>query len=212
MNQKPINTLKWFGLVAVALGVSFAINLAMAPAVYLPDVDGYYAAELPKDAQAQLEYFYWIWDDPVRREAAHLAMRSQNPEWDMISRSFFAYSLANVALGCPAEREKALRYLDRVIDDTVVRDWHEFLLPYGSERPFIRQPASSIMVDGEFSLMIGLRRLVADSPDYKHRALHRQMIERCVAAMEAGPVLCGECYPDECWLWCNPLALTSILR
>ncbi len=193
-----------------ALCVSFAINLAVAPAVYLPDADDYYTSEMPRDVRGQLEYFYWIWDEPDRREAAHKVMRDQNPEWDMISRSFFAYSLANIALAYPAEQEKALRYLDLVIEDTVARDWREFLLPYGRQRPFIRQPASSIMVDGEFSLMIGLRRLIDDRPDYIHRALHRQMIERCVKAMEDGPVLCGECYPDECWLWCNPLALTSI--
>lgn len=211
MKQRQLNALRWLGLAAAAVCVSFVINLAVAPLVYLPDAGDYYGSEMPKDVRGQLEYFYWIWDDPGRRDAAHEGMRAQNPEWDMISRAFFGYSLANVALGYPGEREKALRYLDRLIDDTVARDWLEFLLPYGRQRPFIRQPASSVMVDGEFSLMIGLRRLIDDRPGYKHRDLHRAMVERCVAAMEAGPVLCGECYPDECWLWCNPLALTSIL-
>jgi len=210
MTSKLANAAKWFGLMALALCLSFAVNWAIAPYVYLPDADDYYGASMPKDVRGQLDYFYWIWEDEGRREAAHGAMREQNPEWDMISRTFFAYSLANVALGYPEERERALSCLDVVIEDTVTRDWREFLLPYGFDRPFVRQPASSVMVDGELSLMIGLRRLIEDSHDYKYRALHREMIERCVAAMEAGPVLCGECYPDECWLWCNPLALTSI--
>lgn len=210
MKSKLINMLKHFALLILALCGSFAINWMIAPAVYLPDAGDYYGTELTDDVRGQLEYFCWIWDDPERRQAAHEEMRRQNPEWDMISRSFFAYSLANIALGYPAEREEALRYLDMVIEDTLARHWREFLLPYGSERPFVRQPASSVMVDSEFSLMIGLRRLIEDSADYEHRAVHRQMIERCIAAMEAGPVLCGECYPNECWLWCNPLALTSI--
>ena len=28
--------------------------------------------------------------------------------------------------------------------------------------------------------------------------------------MEAGPVLCGESYPDECWMFCNTVALAAL--
>ncbi|MEM7390951.1 MAG: hypothetical protein AAF492_01280 [Verrucomicrobiota bacterium] len=201
---------KWGGLILASLTVSFFFNWAIAPWAYLPDADDYDGPEMPKDVRGQLEHFYWIWSDPERREQAHEAMQAQNPEWDMVARAFWGYSLANVALAYPEEKEKALRFLDLVIDDSVARPWTDFLLPYGRARPFVRQPASSVMVDGEFSLMIGLRRLIEDPTDYKHRELHRDMIERCVASMKDGPLLTGECYPDECWLWCNPLALVSV--
>ena len=200
----------WLGWGALSLVVSFFINWAIAPYVHLPKAESYYGAEMPADVRGQLDHFYWIWDSPERVREEQTRMRDQNPEWDLISRAFLGYSLANVALQYPAEREKALEVLDRVIDDTVVVPWRKFLLPYGNERAFVRQPASSIMVDGEVSLMIGLRRLVEDPDDYAHRDVYREQIERCVAAIEDGPLLCAESYPDECWLWCTPLALCSI--
>lgn len=98
--------------------------------------------------------------------------------------------LATLALGYPDQRERALRYLDRVIDDTLRIPWRNFLLPDGHQRPFVRQPATSIMVDGEISLMIGLRRMIRDDGAYAHREEHRRLVERCIAAIEAGPVLC----------------------
>ncbi|MBA4386902.1 MAG: hypothetical protein C0404_02910 [Verrucomicrobia bacterium] len=196
--------------VAASLGVSFIVNYAIAPYVHMAKPKDYFGPEMPADIRQQLEFFYWVWDDDARMKAAHAAMRKQNPEWDMISRTFFAYSLANVALKYPAEKERALKYLDKVIDNTVRVPWQDFLLDYGTNMAlFVKQPPSSVMVDGEVSLMIGLRRLVRDEPDYPHKELHRKLVNQCLDSMKAGPMLCGECYPDECWLWCNPLALTS---
>ena len=75
---------------------------------------------------------------------------------------------------------------------------------------FSTEMGAKIMVDGEVSLMIGLRRLVEDSDDYVHRAEHKRLIDRCIRAIESNPLSLGESYPDECWLWCVPMALTSI--
>jgi hypothetical protein len=192
-----------------ALAASFLVNWAIAPWAHMVDADDYYGPDMPADVRGQLEHFYRIWEDPALRNAAQQDMRRQNPEWDMISRTFLGYSLANVAIQYPAERARAMQCLDRIIDDTAKVPWMDFLLDYGHGEPFLRNPPSSVMVDGEVSLLIGLRRLVEDPPDYPYRTLHTQLVERCIASMKDGPVLCGECYPDECWLWCNPLALAS---
>lgn len=108
MKKKFFIILIHFALIIVALCCSFFINLALAPWLYIPEADDYYNSTVPKDVKGQLEYFYWIWDDKDRMENAHMEMRKQNPEWDMISRSFFAYSLANVALAYPEERKRAI--------------------------------------------------------------------------------------------------------
>ncbi len=200
------------GLVAAALTLSFAINWAIAPLVHLPDAAPYYTnTTLPDDVRGQLNHFYQVWATPESRDAAQLDMSEQNPEWDLISRTFLAASLANVALQYPDERSRALETLDRVVDHSVSVDWREFLLPYGRGlKKFVQKPEASIMVDGEVSLMIGLRRLVEDSDDYVHRAEHKRLIDRCIRAIESNPLSLGESYPDECWLWCVPMALTSI--
>ena len=190
--------------------VAFGLVVALSPLLYLPDADDYFGPTVPEDVKAQAEHFYRIWDDEGLRKAAHEEMREQNPEWDLISRSFYAYSLANVALKAPSMRAEALRHLDLVIQETVAVPWREFLLPYGHARPFVKEPAASLMVDGQVSLMIGLRRLVQDDPDYIHKKEHGRLIERCLAALTSHPTMLGETYPDECWLWCNPLALASI--
>jgi len=182
----------------------------LGPLVYLPDADDYFGAGTPEDVRHQLEHFYWVWDDPARAEAAHAKLREVNPEWDLISRTFLGYSLANIALKDATQRERALRRLDLVIHETVHVPWREFLLGSGHERPFVRAPARSVMVDGEVSLMIGLRRLVQDAPNYVYRQKRRELVRNCIEAIEANPMLVAECYPDECWLWCNPLALRSV--
>jgi len=190
--------------------VAFGLVVLLSPALYLPRAEPYFGPSVPADVKAQLQYFYRIWDDVGLRKTAHAEMRRQNPEWDLISRSFFGYSLANVALKDSGMRDEALRYLDLVIKDTLAVPWRDFLLPYGNKRPFVQEPAASLMVDGEVSLLIGLRRLVRDDPGYEYRDDHARLIQRCIDAMQGGPRLVAESYPDECWLWCNPLALASI--
>ncbi len=210
MRKRLLRLCKWTVLACAAWVLAFALVWHTAEWIYLPDQATYFGSTMPEDVRGALNHFYWVWENPERRAIELGKMRAQNPEWDLITRSFFAYSLANVALQYPEERQKALTVLDQVIDDTVQVPWREFLLPYGHRRPFMRRPASSLMVDGEVGLMIGLRRLVMDDKSYPHRDLHRELIERTVQAIEASPVLCAESYPDECWLWCTPLALASI--
>jgi len=50
--------------------------------------------------------------------------------------------------------------------------------------------------------------LLADREDY--RLAHHQRVEQMVAQMEQSPVLSGESYPNECWTFCNSVALAAI--
>jgi len=209
-NRPRLSFLRRALLVALSLAGSCAALWVLSPHLFLPDVDVYFAADMPPDVRAQLDHFYHVWDDPARRDAALEAMQKLNPEWELIGSTFLGYSLANVALKYPSERERALRHMDVIIEQTLKKPWREYLLAYGRERPFVRRPEGSLMVDGEVSLLIGLRRLVRDEPDYRYRGEHRRLVARCVDAMEAGPALWAESYPDECWLFCNALALASV--
>ena len=186
------------------------VVLWLSPVLFVPDVEPFFSPAMPQDVRGQLNHLYYIMENPARRRAALEELRRQNPEWDCIAQTFFAYALANVALKYPAERKRALACMDVLIEETVKVPWREFLLSYGRDREFVHKPESSLMVDGELSLLIGLRRLVRDEPGYRHRDEHERLVQLCVEAMEASPVLCAESYPDECWLFCNGLALASI--
>lgn len=63
-------------------------------------------------------------------------------------------------------------------------------------------------MDGEIALMLAARRLVQEKDSY--RPLLAQRVQAMVSRMRKGPVLCAESYPDECWLFCNTVALAAI--
>jgi hypothetical protein len=203
-------------LVLSSVAVSFLVVWLTSPWFYVPNVAPYYGeAAMPNDVRQELDVFYALWDDPEAARDAHAAMARENPEWDLISRTFTGYSLANVALQYPQERVRALRTLDRIIEDTVGPDelateWRRFMLPYGNAQAFIHEPQRSTMVDGEIALLIGLRRLVDDPEDYKYRSLHARLVDYSIDAIDASPAMCAESYPDECWLFCTPMALAAI--
>jgi hypothetical protein len=132
-------------------------------------------------------------------------------EWDLMGRTFTAWSLANMALRDPGQQAAYLAAIDHIIDDTqrLEREngFRYFLLPYGKTRRFVAAPERSLFVDGEVALMIGLRRLVAD--DQGSRELPR-LADEIAARMSAGPVMSAESYPDECWTFCNAVALAAL--
>jgi hypothetical protein len=102
--------------------------------------------------------------------------------------------------------------MDRIIDATLQterdRGQMHFLMPYARYRPFVVQPPRSLFVDGEIAMMLAVRQLVKQKPDYS--APLRQRVANVVSRMEQGPVLCAESYPDECWMFCNALALAAV--
>lgn len=85
---------------------------------------------------------------------------------------------------------------------------YHFLMPYARKRPFVVQPPRSLFLDGEIALMLASRQLVEEKDAY--RGPLRERVQEMVRRMEAGPLLCAESYPDECWLFCNSVALAAI--
>ncbi len=149
----------------------------------------------------------------ARTGAAELSkLRAVNPEWDFMSRTYLVLSLANMALRDRSYRDTACGAMDAVIDDTLRHEresgFQYFLLAYGREGGWTIKPARSIFVDGEIALMIAARRMVAEKPAYK--PLLGERVRGMVEQMSAGRVMCAESYPDECWIFCNTIALAAI--
>jgi hypothetical protein len=72
----------------------------------------------------------------------------------------------------------------------------------------VQQPARSQFIDGEIALMLGMRCVVSDRPDYRTCLVER--IRIIIDRMESSPTLSAESYPDECWTFCNSVALAAI--
>ncbi len=153
-----------------------------------------------------------LWTEADLREAALAKIRTANAEWDFMGRSFFVWSLANMAIRDEQFRPDALRAMDAIIDETIRlerdEDMYFFLMPYARRRPWVLSPARSQFIDGEIALMLALRQLVEEKSEYKPLLVERVriMIER----MEKSPVLSAESYPDECWTFCNVIAVSAI--
>jgi hypothetical protein len=153
-----------------------------------------------------------LWTDPAKRRAEVDLMRSHDAEWDFMGRSFVVWALANMAMREPDQTPRLLLTMDRIIDDTVRLDRQQgplyFLMPYARNGRFEVQPPRSLFVDGEIALMFGMRRMVADRPDYRAEMAAR--IHVILDRMGSGPVLCAESYPNECWMFCNAVALDAV--
>ena len=72
----------------------------------------------------------------------------------------------------------------------------------------LQKPERSLFLDGEIALMMAMRRVVEEEPSYRGPLAER--VETMVGRMKACPVMCCESYPDECWLFCNTVALAAI--
>jgi hypothetical protein len=148
--------------------------------------------------------------EQARSERA--SMRRVNAEWDFMGRTYLVLSLANLALREPARKAEYLGVLDGLIDQTL-RDettggMYYFLMPYAHARPWVQEPPRSLFVDGEIALMLAARRMLGERADYRDEVRRRLAVIE--ARMNASPVLCAESYPDECWLFCNTIALAAM--
>ncbi|MDQ2686668.1 MAG: hypothetical protein M3Y28_02250 [Armatimonadota bacterium] len=197
------------------------LSLGLATALWLPCLHLYYAqpatefappqgvSPLARQLSAQQ---LSLWNDPDAQRRERDAMRRTNPEWDFMGRTYLVWALANMGLRDPASQPKYLASMDRIIDDTLTREKQNglfyFLMPYAQSGPFVQQPAHSQFLDGEIALMLAMRRVVAEKPAYK--LLLTARVNCMVARMEASPTLSAESYPDECWTFCNALALDAI--
>ena len=112
------------------------------------------------------------------------------------------------AVGC----ERAVEIIDAIIADTLDREREEghvhFLLGYGHRGGWVVDPPRSVFVDGEIMLMMAARRFLEEDAAYKTDMARR--VEFMVPRMRQSAVLCAESYPDECWLFCNTVALAAI--
>jgi hypothetical protein len=145
-------------------------------------------------------------EDPMGR--LHFA----SGEWDFMGRSYLVWALANMALREPSKQAEYLAAIDRTIEETLRLERENgfmyFLLPYARAKPFVQRPARSLFVDGEIALMFGLRRLVEEREDDKRALASR--VAAISERMSAGPVASAESYPDECWTFCNAVALAAL--
>ena len=147
----------------------------------------------------------YLWTDPAPREQELTKMRGTNAEWDFMGRTFLVLALANRGPASSEQKAACLDVMDRIIDETLKieqeKGMYHFLMPYAKNRPYVVQPPRSLFLDGEIALMLAARRLVAEKVAYRESL--RQRVNEMVRRMEAGPVLCAESYPDECWMFCN---------
>lgn len=186
-------------------------SLLLAACVWLPALHLFFrpAPDLaPRLLTAQVASFR----DQRARESEAGRMRRTNAEWDFMGRAFLAWSLAEQAAKDPARRAERLAAMDEIIDDTIQKERdhgpYHFLMPYAQRGRWVQQPMRSQFLDGEIALMLALRRLVAEEPRYKEPLAERvaAMTER----MTRAPVLSAESYPDECWSFCNAVALAAL--
>ena len=197
-----------------------AAALVVAAALWWPAVHLFFRAELadyraptgvaPK-AGALAARHLRIWLGPRFRAHEVQEMRQRNPEWDFMSRTYFVLALANIALRDPAVKPDALEIMDLIIGLTLELELEHghlyFLLDY-AQGQWALQPPRSLFVDGEIALMLAARRLVAERADYA--PLLRERVDLMAERLRRSSVLCAESYPDECWLFCNTVALAAI--
>jgi hypothetical protein len=203
---------RW-GRTLAALAAAAAVWLPIAHWFFTPRLDDYYRAEgIAPRAREMAKYQLSLWEDPGLRAEAIARMRNSNAEWDFMGRTFLVLSLANMALREPAMRPQSLGVIDTIIDETLRLERENgiffFLMDYARVSAFVQQPPRSLFEDGEIALMLGARCLVEEKPEYMEELARR--VEMIRAGMEAGPLLCAESYPDECWMFCNAAALVAL--
>ncbi|PCJ60561.1 MAG: hypothetical protein COA79_08290 [Planctomycetota bacterium] len=153
-----------------------------------------------------------LWVVPKLRKLELESMRSTNAEWDFMGRSFLVWALANMALRDSSQKKEYLYVMDQIIDETLKLEKentpYHFLMDYARFKPWVINPSRSIFIDGEISLMLAVRCFIKKRSDYLVELDNR--VEIMVQQMKKSPVLSSESYPDECWTFCNSIALASI--
>jgi hypothetical protein len=197
------------------------ISLLIAAAIWLPTVHLFFrpsgaehapAGPLSPRGDALLARQLALWEDPTERAAVLDRMRVSNAEWDFMGRTFLVLALGNAAMRRPDEAARYTAVMDRIIDETLALEREHgmlhFLMPYAKRRPFVIQPAQSVFVDGEIALMLATRAMVTRHAEYE--AALEERVAGMRNRMERSPVLSAESYPDECWTFCNTLALAAM--
>ncbi|MSR64807.1 MAG: hypothetical protein EXS18_03390 [Verrucomicrobiae bacterium] len=205
--------MKRFLLGSLALVIATAIWIPSVHFFYQPKLADYYRPDgiAPKARELAARHLE-LWTDPQLRAEEIKRMRGSNAEWDFMGRTFLVLALANMSCREPAAKAQYLEVIDRIIDETLrlekEKGMYFFLMNYARYGEWVAKPERSLFVDGEIALMLGARRLVEERADYK--PLLHDRIEKIIHQMNQSPVLAGESYPDECWMFCNTAALAAI--
>ena len=199
-----------------------ALSLLLAAGVWLPSAHlvmrpAQGAVRAPDDrvaplAEDLLRHQLALWRNRTAHRGEAERTRAGCEEWDFMGRTFLVLSLANVAMREPARAPALIPVMDAVIDDTLATERAQgmghFLMAYGRRGGWVQQPARSLFIDGEVALMLGARSAVRD--DGRYAAEHEARVRTLLARMTAAPLHSAESYPDECWTFCNTLALAAI--
>ena len=209
-SQSPRLKRALLGILALAVGT--VIWLPTVHLVFRADVRTFYRpVGVTPRAKALAARHLRMWIDPAHRDSVLAQMRGSNAEWDFMGRTFLVLALANMSMrdGRP---DPYLQVIDTIIDDTLEveaeRGMYHFLMPYARKGSFLQQPARSVFIDGEIAMMCAARRMIEDSE--KYAAEHRRRVEWMTQRMRTSPTRSAESYPDECWTFCNAVALAAI--
>lgn len=137
------------------------------------------------------------------RVAPRQPLSRSNPEWDLMARTFTVLAFIRQA----HTRPELLADVDVMLDETLSMPVDAFVMPYFHDKKFVDAETTSLFVDGEIALMLAARLRAGDVPRFREPL--RTRIERLTAAMQRGPVLSAESYPDEAWTYCNTVALAA---
>ena len=133
-------------------------------------------------------------------------LQTLNPEWELMTRAFIAWSFANLAMRDPRRKAELLPLIDRIIADTEADEAKggapAFLLGYGTKMK------TSLFVDSEIALMLGLRRMVEEREDYK--APMQARLAAMTARMSSTALLSDPSYPNDCWTFDHSVALAAM--
>lgn len=201
--------------------LSPAFSLLLAAAIWLPALHLFFRPVLSDfrrpnavapEARRLAARHLALWEDPVRREKEIARMRASNAEWDFMGRTYFVLALANMAISEPAQEGRYLGVIDSIIGETLQleqsRGIYYFEMDYAKASSFLAQPPRSTFLDGEIAMMLAARQLVRPEPHYA--PMLAQRVDLLEQYMSRGPVMCGESYPDECWMFCNAVAIAAV--
>jgi hypothetical protein len=200
-------------LTLVAIAIAAGLWLPSMPLLFRPNLARYISdTGISPKAQALAARHLALWSDPDLRAGEIAKMRQNNAEWDFMARTFFVLALGNMALREPEAKGEYLEIVDAIIDETICLEQengaHYFLMAYARYGQFQSREGRSLFVDGEIALMLAVRRLVEEKAAYK--PLLAERVEVMVATLQESPVLSGESYPNEAWMFCNTTALAAI--
>jgi hypothetical protein len=200
-------------LAIVALTLAGAIWLPCVHFFFKPHLQDYRSSSgLSSKAQRLAAYQLRLWSDPAGRAREIGKMRNSNAEWDFMGRTYLVLALANMGLREPRKKADYLDIMDHIIEETIRlekdKGLYYFLMDYARIGAFIAKPPRSLFQDGEIALMLASRRMLEECE--KYQPLLKERVDLMTAQMRQSPVLCGESYPNECWMFCNAVALTTL--